>query len=88
MTGAAARVAVLCWVIGTAVIATTWWDSGDQASSATQLPALLVALGGGLGFVVLGAALWWLDRARARGRAVQVALTDVVRAVERRGELS
>jgi hypothetical protein len=84
MTGPAARVAVLCWLLGAAIITGTWWDSGEQATSATQLPAVLVAWGAGLGSVVLGASLWMLDRGRARSRATQLQLADVVRHAERR----
>jgi hypothetical protein len=82
MTGAAARLAVTCWLVGASVLAATWWDSGDQFSAATQLPAVLVALGAGLGLVVLGAALWALDRARARSRRATMRLADVMRAAE------
>jgi hypothetical protein len=84
MTGPAARVAVTCWLVGAVVVIVTWWDAGNQVSSATQLPAVLVGLGGGFGLVVLGAALWTLDRTRARGRRAEVALAEVVRRAERR----
>jgi hypothetical protein len=82
MTGSAARVAVSCWVAGAGVLGVTWWDAGNQVSSATQLPALIVAFGAGLGLVVVGGALWGLDRARARGRRVDRALADLVHLAE------
>jgi hypothetical protein len=84
VTGAAARLAVTAWLAGAVVIATTWWDSGDQASSATQLPGVLVALGAGLGLVALGSALWGLDRARARAHRTQQGWAGVAGRVEGR----
>jgi hypothetical protein len=84
MTGAAARLALTCWLVGTAVIAVTWWDAGNQSSSATELPAVLVALGAGAGLVALGAALWTLDRARARARRADAALALAVQRAEER----
>jgi hypothetical protein len=67
-THLAARLALVCWLAGAAIVGATWWDAGEQASSATQLPAVLVALGAGLGLLVLGSSLWALDSARGRAR--------------------
>jgi hypothetical protein len=66
MRSAGLRLAVLMWLIGAATIGATWWDSGDQATSATQLPAVLVAGGAGLGSVVVGCLLYAVHRARLR----------------------
>jgi hypothetical protein len=85
VTGSAARVAVVAWFAGAGVLAVTWWDSGDQGSSATQLPALLVALGAGLGLVVLGAALWSLDRSRARARRQVAGFATIADRAQQRG---
>lgn len=73
---------MVCWLGAIAVVAVTWWDSGEQALSATQLPALLVALGIGTGLFVVGGALWVLDRARARARVQARLLADVVSIAE------
>lgn len=84
MSGSAARAAILCWLAGFTVLAVSWWDSGEQASAATQMPALVVALGIGLGSITLGGALWVLDRSRARERARARLLAAVVARAEGR----
>jgi hypothetical protein len=66
MTHRAGRLALVLWLAGAVTIAVTWYDSGEQASSATQLPSVVVALGAGLGQLVVGSALWVLDGTRVR----------------------
>jgi hypothetical protein len=54
------------WLAGLVTIGATWWDSGDQPTFATQLPALLVGAGAGLGLVTIGCLLFAVYRARLR----------------------
>lgn len=69
-----------CVAAGFAVIAVLFVGSGEQATSVTQLPYVLVSGGGGVGAVVFGAALFNSQRRRVEQRQVEEAAARMLRA--------
>ena len=70
------RLALLFAVVGALTIGVTWYGSGDEASSATQLPYVIVAVGAGLGSVVVAALLYTTGRLRVAQRRLVEAARD------------
>jgi hypothetical protein len=71
------RLAWLFWLLAAVTIAATWWDSGNQQTANTQLPAVLVAAGCGLGLTGVGALLYAVHRLQVRQQRLHRLLTSV-----------
>lgn len=69
-----------CVMTGFAVIIVLFVGSGEQVSSVTQLPYVLVAGGAGVGSIVFGAALFNGQRRRLEQQYVEDALARLLRA--------
>lgn len=69
-----------CVVVGWVIIVALFVGSGEQVSSVTQLPYVLVAGGAGVGSIVFGAALWNAQRRRLEQQHVEDALARMLHA--------
>lgn len=65
------RLGVAGIVVGLGVIVALFWGSGEQATSGTQLPYVLVAGGAGVGLVLVGIAFVNAQRARLDRQRVE-----------------
>jgi hypothetical protein len=69
------RLAAVFLVLGAGTIAATWWGSGDEATAALQLPYVIVALGIGVGCLVVASLLYVVARIRWVQRLTEAAVT-------------
>lgn len=77
------RIGVAAVVGGLVVIAALFWGSGEQLSSRTQLPYVLVAGGAGVGLVFFGTALVNAQRRRLSQQRLEDAMAAVLVAAAR-----
>lgn len=77
------QLGVLCVAAGFVVILVLFWGAGEQATSATQLPFVLVAGGVGLGLVLFGVALLKAQRQRLDEQRLEDAAARMLLAAAR-----
>lgn len=77
------RLGAVCVVAGLAVIGALFWFAGEEFTSATQLPFVLVAGGAGVGLVYFGLALFGAQRQRLDRQEVEDSVARMLRAAAR-----
>lgn len=77
------RLAPALVLVGVVVLAVTWYGSGEQAFSTTQLPYVLVGGGVGCGLVGFGASIYAAQRRRLDLRRLEESVAGIVVACDR-----